>query len=483
MARAKIFLWLCLSFIAGITLRSWLTVSNFQAYIFFLFCLVVLIFTWQNKKVRIIALAGIFLFLGIWRFNLNLPVINENHITSFHDRSLSFTGIVKKEPDKRIDHFKLTIEEIKVNNNSVKGKVLVKANLYPEYHYGDKLEIYCELKQPGKFNDFDYDQYLARYDIYTVCYYPQIKLLTSNQGNWFYHRILAIKEKLQSIINQNLTEPQASFLSAMVLGERGNITPELRNSFSAAGVSHIIAISGLHITIIAGLLMNLMIFLYIGRKKGFYLATLSLILFIILIGAPASAIRAGIMGFLLLLGRQVGRLSQSLNALILAAAVMLLFNPLLLRSDTGWQLSFLAVLGIIYLKPYLEKIKQGRRDRWQIRDSLEMTLSAQAMTLPWIVYTFGQLSVIAPLTNILVLPILPFLMILGLLASLTGLIWLPLAKIIFWPVWFLLSYILKAVEMLNWLPFSSWQINFPIWLVIIIYLIIFIWLFRKRESI
>ena len=184
----------------------------------------------------------------------------------------------------------------------------------------------------------------------------------------------------------------------------------------------------------------------------------------------------------MLLGQQTGRLNQSFNALVLAAAVMLFFNPLLLKSDVGFQLSFLSVLGLLYLKPYLEKFKVEARDRWRIRDSLEMTLAAQAMTLPWIVYNFSRLSLISPLANILILPCLPFLMTLGLLASLVGFIWLPLAQIVFWPVWLMLSYTLKVVVFLGQLPFAAWQIKFPFWLVAIIYLIIFSWLLRKKRS-
>ncbi|MFH1225916.1 MAG: ComEC/Rec2 family competence protein [bacterium] len=481
MAKAKIFLWLGLSFIAGIALRSWLNINNFPAYLAFLVCLAWLIIFWQNRKIRLVGLGGIFLFLGILRFNLNLPVIDDRHIAFYHNRPLNFVGVIKKEPDQRLNQVKLTIGDINILGQAIEGQVLISANLYPAYQYGDRLKINCALTAPGKIEDFDYDRYLARYDIYSVCYYPKIELIAQRQGSKFYQAILKIKGELQTVINQTLPEPQAALLSGIILGERGNITAEWQQRFARAGISHIIAISGMNITIIAGLLVNLMLLLAIGRRKGFYLAVLVLIVFIILIGAPASAVRAGIMGILLLLAQQTGRLGQPLNILVFTAGVMLAINPLLLKSDVGWQLSFLAVLGILYFKPFLEKIKSEKRDNWQIRESLEMTLAAQFITLPLLVFNFGQWSLIAPLANLLILPVLPLLTMAGLLAPLLGLLWLPLAKILFWPIWLVLSYILKVVAIADALPFAAWQIKFPWWLVGLAYIIIFFWLWRENR--
>ena len=141
--------------------------------------------------------------------------------------------------------------------------MLVTTSLYPEYFYGDKLKIKCFLKTPGQIDDFAYDEYLAMKRIYSLCYYPkEIELIKSEQGNSVYRFILQIKNRLQSVINQSLTEPTASLLSAMILGQRRNVPPKLLEQFNQAGVSHIIAISGLHITVIVGLLMNLGILLY-----------------------------------------------------------------------------------------------------------------------------------------------------------------------------------------------------------------------------
>lgn len=482
MTRSGQLLLLCLGFMAGIGLASFFFIDPFLAYLFLLLSLTVLILCWSKQNFRLMALVGLFLFFGWGRFSLTGFSFNQERLIGYTGKTLSLEGQVIEEPDQRIDQVRLALGHLVMDINGqkreVKGRLLVVTNLYPKYSYGERLTVYGQLQKPAIFPDFDYSRYLARYGIYAVTYYPAIKKLEGNYGSWFYAHVLGVKEKLQLAINQSLTEPSAGLLSAMLLGERGNITKELRQEFSNVGISHIIAISGLHITIIAGLLMNLMMFFHLSRQKSFYLAIIFLTFFIILIGAPASAVRAGIMGFLVLWGQYLGRPNRSINALILTATIMLLFNPWLLSADLGFQLSFLAVLGIIYLKPFLARIYPKKRDKWQIRDSLEMTLSAQAMTLPLLVFAFGQFSLIAPLTNILVLPILPFLLMLGLAASLIGIIFLPLAQIIFWPVWLMLNYILKIAQTLEGLPFSSWQISWPSWLVGLIYLLIFFWLFR-----
>ena len=137
--------------------------------------------------------------------------------------------------------------------------------------YGDELEIRCELKTPVKFEDFDYERYLARYDIYSVCYWPQIRLLSQGNGNRIYAGILRVKEKLKGVVERGLPEPGAGILNAVALGSRRGISEELREKFSRVGISHIMAISGLHITLLAGILMSLLILIFLSLCLLFFL--------------------------------------------------------------------------------------------------------------------------------------------------------------------------------------------------------------------
>ncbi|MFH1822070.1 MAG: ComEC family competence protein, partial [Patescibacteria group bacterium] len=366
LSKSKIFLICCISFIVGIAAASFLPI-RFIEHDFLWFIMITLFLVWiilfyKNKKILIIALIGLFLFLGVWRYSISIPVNLPNKIWYYNSQTVSAIGWVCNEPDIRDSNEKLEIcvnKIIETQNftslQDISGKILVTTNLYPSYKYGDELKIIGELKKPEKFYGFSYDRYLARYDIYSVSYYPKIEKITDTEGNIIYQQIFKVKEKLHNVINYGLSEPEASLANAIILGYKKNIPEDLRQNFSQAGVSHIIAISGMHISILAGLIMAFLLAINISRKKAFWLASLFLIIYILLIGLPASAMRAGLMGFLVLWAMNLGRLNKLTNSLVLAAVVLLFINPKLLRDDIGFQLSFLAVLGISYFYPWLSK--------------------------------------------------------------------------------------------------------------------------------
>jgi len=487
MSKSKIFLVILLCFIGGVALRSYFEIPLFAAYLIFLACLTFLILFWQNKKIRVIALGGVFLFLGILRYQLALPKIDETKIQFYNEKNeITFLGKVIKEPDLRRDKTKLTlkIEKILLDNEekNVSGRVLITVGLYPEYNYGDELKITGKLKTPKPVKNFSYDRYLARYDIYSVCYHPKIELIKKNQGSQLYGVILSFKNKLKHIINSSLPGDQAGILLAMTLGYRRGVSDELLDKFSRTATNHIMAISGLHITIISVILMALAIGLGLTRNKAFYLAVFILSLYILMIGLPASALRAGLMGFLVMLAMKEGRLNKATNALVFVAALILLFNPKLLRDDIGFKLSFLAVLGIIYLFPWLEKLLENVPSTLGIKSSVQITLSAQILTLPLIVLSFNRLSLVGPITNVLILPIMPFIMISGFGASFFGLISLNVARILFWPTWFLLTYLIGVIKFFSGFNFSSLEIkNISGVLIILIYLVIGFLIYRLKK--
>ncbi len=470
-SKARTFLFCCLAFIVGVGLASFLP-SQWLKNEIYLFMATVswtvfLFLFWAHNKIRIVALICIFLFLGLWQYAVRLPDSTPNKIWHYNGQTATITGIVSNEPDIRQKNIKI---EVKINklegvDREVKGKILITTNLYPVYYYGDKLEITGKLQVPEQFQGFAYDRYLARYDIYSVCYYPKIIMLNAGQGNWFYSKIFQLKNKLRGIINRGLSEPSANLGRAIILGDKKGIPENLRANFSQAGLSHIVAISGMHISILAALVMAMFLGLGLARRYAFYLASLFLVVYILLIGMPASAMRAGLMGFLVLWALNLGRLSKLTNSLVLAAGILLLFNPRLFRDDIGFQLSFLAVLGIVHVHPILnqwfDKIKIPKFRG--IRDVFIITIAAQAFTLPIIAYNFSQISLIAPLSNLLVIWTLPLLMITVLAAMVSSFIFSSLAVVFFLPAWLLLNYIIKTAELTVKIPYSYLEISY-IWI-------------------
>ncbi len=522
MQPSKLFFISSISFIIGIAsallIIKKFTFLNYEqfcllTYSFIFLFIILLSLFWENQKIRLIALIGLFLFLGIFRYTLSLPRKTKDNILFYNNKKVKIIGIIIKEPDRRAYNQKLTLDVKKVMEigenlffKNVKGKILMTAKLHPIYNYGDKLEFECKLKKPKPFKDFAYDRYLARYDIYSICSYPKnIKFLSSNNGFFVVKKIYKLKNKLAEAINNNMQTPESNLLSAILLGKRRGVPKKLLNEFSQVGISHIIAISGMHITIIGAIIMNILLFFGMWRKQAFLLAIIFLFFYVILIGFPASAVRAGIMAFLVLLALNYGRLSKLINSLLLTACILLFLNPKLLYGDVGFQLSFLSILGINYFYPIINSLfnKFGnflshffdklliKQFSWKgIRDILSITLSAQLMAFPIIIYHFHQVSIMSPLANILILPTLPFIMVFGIIAIIISLV-LPqiiffqiIKTSIFLPVFFLLKYLILISEIIAKLPYAFLKINhISLTWIFLIYLILgLIIYFNKREG-
>lgn len=408
-------------------------------------------------KEEIFKLILIFYILTTFVFSFfdNTPTPTPGDIWFYNGQVVEFRGVVIKEPDKRIDHVKLTVQALSLKDTRMQGRVLVSVNLYPDYHYGDEVLMKCKLKSPAAFNGFAYDRYLAKDKIYSQCSFAKIEILSSGNGYPVLSAIFNFKYKLQRTINSHLPEPQASLFSAIMLGSRRGIPQEILDHFSITGTAHLIAISGLHITILSSVLMRIFLSFWISRRKSFWLVTFFLIFYITMIGFPASAVRAGVMGFLFMLAQYVGRLNRVGNALLLAASVMIFFNPRLIRDDIGFQLSFSAVLGIAYLMPYFKNLFKNIPAYLGLKDIFLMSLSAQLSTAPLIIFYFGQLSMIGLLANLFILPLMPLLMIVGFVAILISLMVPFLTEHIFILVFMLLSFILKIINILAFLPYAA----------------------------
>jgi len=462
----------------------------------------------REKKIVIVGFCLILLVSGAWRYILMSDV--DNLIKQFNDgEKVNLVGVIETEPDVRSDNTKYKVKTVqigqipyglspKINFIKAEGNILVVAKKYPEYSYGDKIEIVGKLKMPKSPEDFDYQQYLAKDDIYSIIYFPEIKLLSSGQGSWFLEKLLTVKNKFEDSINKILMEPQSSFLAGLLLGEKRGLPPDLMANFSRTGTTHIIALSGYNITIIAVTLISLFNFFMLRRRLAFWLALATIALFVLMTGAAASVVRAAVMGILVLLAQQVGRLYQIRNALVLAGAIMVYLNPRVLVWDIGFQLSFAATLGLIYILPILQQwfiasddardltygqINEGAlvKSLKSVKLILATTLAAQIAVLPLLVINFGQLSLIAPLANILVLPVIPLTMLVGFLGAASGIIFSWLGQVFGWACWLFLTYEIKIIELLAKIPLAA--VNFKwTWLGGGIYYVILIWLIWRFSS-
>jgi competence protein ComEC len=336
---------------------------------------------------------------------------------------------------------------------------LVYAPFFPEVAYGDRLCLNCRLDEPEPFAGFAYDRYLARHDIYVVCFYPEIREQEPGFGHPVWTGLFQVKKHLREKLERGLEEPAASLAKAMVLGDKSAIAEHERELFARAGLSHVIAISGMHIGTISAIIMFILFGAGFTRKQAFYWAAAALIIYVFLIGFPASAVRASIMGLFVLLAMHCGRLNRLGYALALAAAFMLLFNPRLLRDDIGFQLSFLAVLGIgWFYSPVSAALKRLKMPPlYGTRIILAVTIAAQILTVPLALYYFGIISFVSPLANVLVVSLLPALLFLVFMALFLSWLLPGLAWAWFMPAWAVLAYAQKTASFLVSLPGAYYE--------------------------
>lgn len=450
-----------------------------------------------NKFLLINILFISFVFIHGFKMNAFRKNINKNDLAFYNGQSLSFIARVCEEADTNYKSRRLTV----CAYGKISGKILVTSNLYPEYNYGDFIKLTGELESPPLVDGFDYDTYLARYDIYSVMYYPKI-ILTNGKlspAQDVYLGLMKIKWRLKEVIDSNLPEPEAGLADALLLGYKRTLMREDLDIFSRVGLSHMIAISGSHITILSAMIINFLIVSGASRRRALRIIFIFLFLYPLITGLSASAVRSSIMGALAFMATYYERSSSLTRALIFSASLMLLFNPKILRDDIGFQLSFLALLGIIYIFPIGEGITSRILDRKKLKmktrniykvilDTLNLSIISQMVILPIALINFKQLSLIAPLANVLVLWTFPPLLASLIIAILLSLALPGLSVLWFSPSYFLLKYIFVLSDILaqvSWAAVNIYSFNWYLGLAYYVLLIGFLFLtkFARRFTI
>lgn len=224
--------------------------------------------------------------------------------------------------------------------------------------------------------------------------------------------LVRIREQAAALIASQFNEPQASLLAGIVFGAQQNMPSELRQAFQATGTTHIIALSGFNVTIIVTSMMTLLVRL-IGRRWAWIPALVGVGLFVVMTGAASSVVRAAIMAMIVHLGLFLGRPLNVVRLLAYTFLGMVMANPFVFLHDLGFQLSFLATVGLVGVAPLMQPRLSWLTERWGMRANLATTLGAIIVTEPLLLFRFGRLSLIAPLVNLAVLPFIPLSMALG----------------------------------------------------------------------
>ncbi len=459
MSPSKILLCFCASAIIGVFVCSVFPIfRQFFLYEVLAGILIsVFYFIRKDRRVLIFGLCILCFSLGVFRCQSSASF--KGDLQTYNQNKVVLVGKIISEPDVRANSTQIILatEKILVNERifPTSGKVLVTVNKYDSYNYADILEVKGLLKTPEKFEDFDYPGFLARKGIFSMMSWPETKVLSKeNYANVFqltYGKILVLKNIIRQGIDKSFPFLEGKLLAGILLGDKSNFSEDFRDKLNATGLSHITAVSGMNVAILCSVLMSLFLGFGLWRSQAFYLTLIFILLFVLLIGPQASVVRAGIMGAVLLLAQKVGRLPSSLRIIVFTATAMVLINPTILVWDVGFQLSFLAILGIVLLtEPFNNTLRFIPEEKFiNLRSIVSATLSAQIFTLPILIYNFGRVSLVSPITNILVVPIIDLVMILGIIFAILNSVWWVLGWLASWPCWLLLAYILKVVSIFS----------------------------------
>lgn len=407
----------------------------------------------------------IFLLLGFYR----MKIYTKNFPTNIpFGSNVELVGRVIDEPDRRSDRLNIVLE-------SEYGKTSLKFSPFEEIFFGDLLCVSGKIEEPYNKN------YSARYNIFSEIKRPVLMDCNSHRdGAYFFTKspeekslsenifvgIFSLKNILQNRINHIYFEPEAAFVSGLLLGSRNGMSKEISENFKVVGLTHIVAISGYNISLVV--LAIFAIFSFLPLKRRIIVSSVAILFFVFLVGASAAVVRSGIMGVLALYGTFAGRKSQVLFALLWSAVVMIFLNPYILFYDVGFQLSFASTFGLITFSPLLEEVFRFRfgqnmeisRQSSLFYDHIKnskifkficeafiLTLSAQIATLPIIAFHFGRVSLISPFANLLAAPFVPFAMLFSFLSLLSDLF--------AYPAIFFLDAILLVAEIFAKIPFAS----------------------------
>ncbi len=441
----------------------------------------------------------VILFLGAARYQAAIPEFDAFDLAWYNDREydMLITGWVAEPPDVRDSYANLRVRTTGIDTGdgddlTISGFLLARVDPNDPYAYGDIVRLRGRLKTPPENEDFSYRDYLARQNIHAYMSSADVTPLPGKEGNLLAAGLYAIKEKALAIIYRLFPDPEASLLAGILLGVDNGLPADLQQAFKDTGTSHIIAISGFNIAIIAELFLSLFGRL-LGPRRGAVAAAIGIGFYTLLVGAEAAVVRAAVMGLLALFARHVGRRQDGIITLFVVAVLMALVNPFYLQ-DVGFQLSFAATLGLILYAQPLEQLLTRLLTRYALRTQVDtytgkpatpnpqldsripqasslisnfflLTLAAQVTTLPIMAYHFNRLSLVSFIANPFILPPQPAVMILGGLAVILGMIFQPLGQLAAFVAWPFVTYTIHMVDIFAQAPGAAVSVDFPLWAV------------------
>jgi competence protein ComEC len=424
-----------------------------------------------------IILIFILLIISLVRFFFFTP--SKPNYTEVVGKEVVFEGKVIDTPDIRNYNQRIVIKPNKEDTN-----ILVVAPKEINIFYGDQVIVYGVLENPENFitdtgKEFNYDRYLSNKDIYFLIKEARVEIISHNNKTSVKGLLFRLRDLFMKNIEMVISSPKSDLANGLILGARGGFDNETKNEFINTGTIHIVALSGYNITIVAEGVMRVF-GLVLTETLSIFLGIFIIILFILMTGGTSTAIRAGIMAFIMLFGRMTGRNYDAGRALIIAGFLMIAYD-LRVITDISFQLSFLATGGVLFITPKIIDKLRFLTIRFKFRELVATTISATMAVLPVLLYSTGIFSLVSLPVNILILPFIPVAMFLSFVVGVVGFISPSLSLPFAFVSDLLLSYILLVIHFFASLSFASVNIkSFPLIVTILLYIILLLWVFKKK---
>ncbi|MFC1464479.1 MAG: ComEC/Rec2 family competence protein [Candidatus Brachytrichaceae bacterium NZ_4S206] len=376
---------------------------------------------------------------GALRYTLSAPIPSPQSIARYNGQRVTLEGMIVAEPDVRSTHTNLRVKPWRVlgafgSDAQLDDLVLIRiaaGTNATRWRYGDAVRATGLLDAPPRMSTFDYREYLARQGMFSWMRQPRdLARIGEGYGNPIFASLLDAKDAVRQTVRRILPQPEAALLNGILIGDDKDIPEDVQEAFRRTGTSHIVAISGFNVSVVIALVIPLLSRLLNPRRAALF-AIPAIAIYTVFVGASASVVRAAVMAGIGLFGALFWRKGFTLNTLCAAACFMFIANPQTLF-DVGFQLSFMATLGLVlyadrlsgpvraWVQPRLRN-EHAQKAAMLILDGALVTLAAQLTTLPLILATYNQFSNVALLANVLILPLQPPIMILGGLAAFVAL--------------------------------------------------------------
>lgn len=366
------------------------------------------------------------------------------------------------------------------------GKVIIRIPDDINVEYGDTVVIRGTLTLPENFitdsgKEFDYIHYLEKDSIF-FSLNGDIENIKPPTKFILTRALFEIRTKVVNMFKVIQTKDAEGLIEGVLIGEKSSISKELEDSFIKTGTIHILALSGYNVSIVA-LWIQQFFNTFLSYTLSVWFGILGIIFFVLMTGSSSTAVRAGIMAVLVLIAKISYRPYEAVRILLIALLGMVVYNPTFLVYDISFQLSFLATASLIFIEPLLKKYFLWIKPRW-LQSLVTATVAAQIGTLPYILFVMGNFSLVSLPVNILILPVIPILMFLGVVFICVQAVFPFLSFPLAFAIEKITSYITFITYHAQNLPFAFFQIkNVSLIVILIVYTSIIFWIWKENKKI